>query len=160
MSGTSLTVGMLKQCDDIQSHTQIRHQSITTAQISNALNRTKSKFSGKVEADGITPDLTCKAEDEITSGMEGKRRKYQGSSAGNESGILTALKNVDRISAENTESVQLAISRVLRETDNYIICQYKSSKGSKSSKRFKSRKNFTFSKCSKFRKRPKSLKPF
>ena len=77
MSGTSLTVEVLKQCD----------------------------------------------EDEITSGMEGKRRKYQGSSAGNESGMLTALKNDVRISAENTESVQLAISCVVRETDNYIICQ-------------------------------------
>ena len=184
-TGTSLTVGMFKQCDDIQTHTQTKQctnieqkehqyrafsvkwgsnetsrQWDTTAHISTALNRTESKLSDNIEADWITSELTCTAEDEITSCTEGKRGKYQGRSAGKESRKLTAHKNDNRISAEHTKSVQLAIYHVIRESDNYNICQYKSSKVSKSYQRLKSRKKFTFSKCSKFRKRPKSLKPY
>ena len=80
------------------------HQSDTTAQISNALNRTESKLSGKIGADGITPDLTCKAVNEITSGTEGKRRNYQGNSAGKESGTLTDHKNDDQQNIPNPYS--------------------------------------------------------
>ena len=195
VTGTSLTAGMLKQCNDMQSCTQTglcadieqnkqqyrdvsvksgliefshihnpvlsycNRQSDTTVQISRTLNRTELKLGGNIETDGITSDLTCKAEAEITSGTEGKRRKYQGSSAGKESGTLTVHKNDDRLSAEHTKPVLVAISSIVRETDNYNICQYKSSKGYKSTKRFESKK-FKFSKCSKFWKRPKSLKPY
>ena len=166
VTGTSLTTGMLKQCNDIQSCTQTglcadivqnkqqyrdvsvksgliefsnihnpvlsycNRQSDTTVQISRTLNRTESKFGGNIETDGITSDLTCKAEDEITSDTEGKRRKCQGSSAGKENGTLTAHKNDERLSAEHTEPVQVAISSVVRQTDNYNICQYRSSQGS------------------------------
>ena len=158
------------------------------------LNQTESKFGGNIEADVIPTTLTCKSVDKTTSGTEGKRRKYQGSSAYNESTSLVSHQNDVRRSAEYAEAVHLAVPRVVRET-NYSICQYnwkrsKSSKTSKFSKRskarkrymarkrpeygkrsksmkrskstemFKSRKKFTFTKYSKFRKRPKSLNPY
>ena len=102
-TGTSLSVGRLKQHDDKHSHMQTsqctnieqnkqqyrafslksglnetshitntvlfycNRQSDTTVQISSTLNRTESKLGGNIETDQITPDLSCKAEDEITS---------------------------------------------------------------------------------------------
>ena len=196
ITGNSLTAGMVKQCNDIQSCTQtglcadieqnkqqyrdvsaksglieISHihnpvlfncnrQSDTTVQISNTFNQTESKLGGNIEADVIPNTLACKAVDKTTSGTEGKRRKYQRSSAFNESTSLMSHQNDVRRSAEYAEAVLLAISRVVRETDNYNICQFKSSKGTKSTEMFKSRKKFTFTKWSKFRKRPKSLNPY
>ena len=196
MTGTSLTAGMVKQCNDIQSCTQtglcanseqnkqqyrdvsvksglidIIHihnpvlfncfrQSDTTVQILSTFNRTESKIGGNIEADVIHTTLTFKAVDIASSGTEGKRRKYQRSSAFNESTSLMSHKNDVRRSAEYAEADLLVISRVVRETDNYNICHDKSSKGTKSTEMFKSRKKFTFTKCSKFRKRPKSLNPY
>ena len=181
--GASLTVGMLKHCNVIQSCTQsgqctyieekkqqhrdvpvksdCNHQSDTTCtvQISSASSLTESKL-GNIEADGIPTTLTCKSLNKTTSGTEGKRKTHQGSSALIESTLLISHQNDDRISAEHNESVQLAISRVVRETGNYNVCQYRSSNGSKSTKRVKSSKKFTFRKCSKFKKRPKYLKPY
>ena len=181
--GTSLKVGMLKFCNDIQSCTQsgqcarieqkkqqyrdvsvksdCNRQSDTTCtvQISSASSLTESKL-GNIEADSIPTTLTCKAVDKTLSGTEGKRRKYQRSSAFNESTSLMSHQNDVRRSAEYAEAVLLSISRVVRETDNYNICQFKSSKGTKSTEMLKSRKKFTFTKCSKFRKRPKSLNPY
>ena len=206
MTGTSLTAGIAKQCNDIQSCTQtglcanieqnkqqyrdvsvksglieISHihnpvlfncnrQSDTTVQISSTFNlgpsmgprfnRTESKLGGNIEADVIPTTLTCKTVDKTLSCTEGKRRKYQRSSAFNKSTSLMSHQNDVRRSAEYAEAVLLAISRVVRETDNYNICQFKSSKGTKSTEMLKSRKKFTFTKCSKFRKRPKSLNPY
>ena len=193
MTGTSLTAGMVTQCNDIRSCTQtglsanieqnkqqyrdvsiksglieISHihnpvlfncnrQSDTTVQISSMLSRTESKLSGNIEADVI---MTCKAVDITSSGTEGNRRKYQRSSAFNASTSLMSHQNDVRRSAEYAEAVLLAISRIVRKTDNYNIYQFKSSKWTKSTEMFKSRKKFTFTKCSKFRKRPKSLNPY
>ena len=219
VTGASLTAGMLKQYNDIQSCTQTglyaieqnkqqyrdlsvksglnetSHMHYTVlfycnrkSDTTSTLNRTESKFGGNIEADVIPTTLTCKAVDKTTSGTEGKRRKYQGSSAYNESTSLMSHQNDVRRSAEYAEAVHLAVPRVVRET-NYNICQYnwkrsKSSKTTRFSKRskarkrymprkrpeyekrskstemFKSRKKFTFTKCSKFRKRPKSLNPY
>ena len=91
--GASLTVGMLKHCNDIQSCTQTRQcanieqkkqqykdvsvksncnrQSDTTVQISSASNLTEAKL-GNIEADGIPTTLTCKAVNKITSDTEGR----------------------------------------------------------------------------------------
>ena len=193
MTGTSLTAGMLKKCNVIQSCTQtglcaieqnkqqhrdvsVKSGLIETSHIHNTvlfycnrksdttstLNRTELKFCGNIEADVIPITLTCKAVDKTTSGTEGKRRKYQGSSAYNESTSLMSHQNDVRRSAEYAGVVHLAVPRVVRET-NYNICQCnwkrsKSSKTSKFSKRSKARKRYMSRKRSKYGKRSKSMK--
>ena len=145
-------------------------QSDTTVQISSTSNQTETKLGGNIESDVMPTTLTCKAVDKTTSGTEGKKRKYQGSSAYNESASLMSHQNGVRRSAEYAEAVhlQVAIPRVVRET-NYNICQYnlkrpktrktsKFSKRSKSRKRYMSRKRSKYGKRSKFRKRYKFRK--
>ena len=196
VTGTSLTTGMVKQCNDIQSCTQTglcanieqkkqqyrdvsvksgliefshihnpalfysNRQSDTTVQISSTLNRTESKLHGNIEADVIPITLTCKAVDITSSGTEGKRRKYQSSSAFNESKSLMSQQNDVRRSAEYAEAVHLEVPCVVREA-KYNICQYnwkrsKSNKTSKFSKRSKARKRYMSRKRSKSMKRHKS----
>ena len=157
--GTSLTVGMLKHCNDIQSCTQIgqcanieekkqqyrdvsvksdcNRQSDTTCsvQISSASSLTESKL-GNIEADGIPTTLTCKSVNKTTSGTEGKRKTHQGSSAYNESSTLMSPQNEVRRSAKYANAVHLAVPRVVRE--NIYKLRYQNN-----------------SKRSTFRKRPK-----
>ena len=106
--------------------------------------------------------MTCKDERITSSGKKGKRRKYQGGSAYNESTSFMSHQNDVRRSAENVEVVHLAVPRVVRET-NYNICQYnwnrsKSSNMSKFSKRSNSRKRYISRKRSKYWKRSKYKK--
>ena len=171
--GTSLSVGMLKHCNDIQSCTQsgqcanieqkkqqyrdvsvksdCNRQSDTTCtlQISSASSLTESKL-GNIEADGIPTTLTCKSVNKTTSRTEGKRKTHQGSSAYNESSTLMSPQNDVRRSAKYAKAVHLAVPRVLREYI-YKLCQ-------NNSKRSKSRKRSKFKETSKSRKRYKSRK--
>ena len=171
--GTSLTVGMLKHCNDIQSCMQSGHcanieqkkqqyrdvsvksdcnrQSDTTCtvQISSASSLTESKL-GNIEADGIPTTLTCKSVNKTTSGKEGKRKTHQASSAYNESSTLMSPQNDVRRSAKYSKAVHLAAPRVVREYI-YKLCQ-------NNSKRSKYRKRSKFKKTSKSRKRYKSRK--
>ena len=143
--GTSLMVGMLKHCNDIQSCTQTgqcanidqkkqqyrdvsvksdcNRQSDTTCtvQISSASSLTESKL-GNIEADGIPTTLTCKSVNKTTSGKEGKRKTHQGSSAYNESSTLMPPQNDVHISAKYAKAVHLAVPRVVREYI-YKLCQ-------------------------------------
>ena len=167
--GTSLTVGMLKHCNDIQSCTQIgqcanieekkqqyrdvsvksdcNRQSDTTCsvQISSASSLTESKLDN-IEADGIPTTLTCKSVNKTTSGTEGKRKTHQGSSAYNESSTLMSPQNEVRRSAKYANAVHLAVPRVVRE-NIYKLYQNNS-------------KRSTFRKRSKFKKSPKSRKRY
>ena len=106
----------------------------------------KWKLGGNIEADVIPTTLTCKAVEKTTSGTEGKRRKYQRSSAYNESTSLMSHQNDVLRSAEYAEAIHLAVPCAVRE-NNYNICQYnwkrsKSSKTSKFSQKSKSRKRY------------------
>ena len=171
--GTSLMVGMLKHCNDIQSCTQTgqcanidqkkqkyrdvsvksdcNRQSDTTCtiQISSASSLTESKL-GNIEADGIPTTLTCKSVNKTTSGTEGKRKTHQGSSAYNESSKLMPPQNDVHRSAKCAKAVHLAVPRVVREYI-YKLCQ-------NNSKRPKSRKRSKFKKTFKSRMRSKSMK--
>ena len=180
--GTSLTVGMLKHCNDIQLCTQsgqcanieekkqqyrdvsvksdcIRQSDTTcTVQISSASILTESKL-GNIEADGIPTTLTCKSVNKTTSGTEGKRKTHQGSSAYIESSTLMSPQNDVRRSAKYAKAVHLAVPRDVREYI-YKLCQNNSKRPKlkkKSRKRTKSRKRPKFKKKSrkrsKFRKR-------
>ena len=168
--GTSLRVGMLKHCNDIQSCMQsgqcayieqkkqyrdvsvkldYNRQSDTTCtvQISSASSLTESKL-GNLEADGIPTTLTCKSVNKTTSGTEGKRKTHQGSSAYNKNSTLMSPHNDVRRSAKYAIVVHLAVSRIVRDYI-YDLCQ-------NNSKRSKSRKRPKFKKVS--RKRSKSRK--
>ena len=171
--GTSLTVGMLKHCNDIQSCTQsglcanieqkkqqyrdvsvksdCNRQSDTTCnvQISSASSLSESKL-GNIEADGIPTTLTCKSVNKTTSGTEGKRKTHQGGSAYNESSTLMSPQNDVRRLAKYAKAVHLAVPRDVREYI-YKLCQ-NNSKRSKFKKTSKSRKRY------KSRKRPKLMK--
>ena len=171
--GTSLMVGMLKHCNDIQSCTQSgqcasieekkqqyrdisvkadcnrKSDTTCTLQISSASSLTETKL-GNIEADGIPTTLTCKSVNKTTSGTEGKRKKHQGSSAYNESSTLMSPQNEVRRSAKYAKAVHLAVPRVVREYINKL-CQ-------NNSKRSKCRKRSKFKKTSKSRKRYKSRK--
>ena len=171
--GTSLTIGMLKHCNDIQSCTQSgqcasieekkqqyrdisviadcnrKSDTTCTLQISSASSLTESKL-GNIEADGIPTTLTCKSVNKTTSGTEGKRKTHQGSSAYNESSTLMSPQNEVRRSAKYAKAVHLAVPRVVREYINKL-CQ-------NNSKRSKFRKRSKFKKTSKSRKRYKSRK--
>ena len=171
--GTSLTVGMLKHCNDIQSCTQsgqcayieqkkqqykdvtvksdCNRQSDTTCtvQILSASSLTESKL-GNIEADGIPTTLTCKSVSKNTSGTEGKRKTHQESSAYNENSTLMSPHNDVCRSAKYAKAVHLAVSRPVRDYI-YDLCQ-------NNSKRSKSRKRSKFKKTSKSRKRLKLKK--
>ena len=177
--GTTLKVGMLKHCNDIQSCTQSVHcanieekiqqyrdvsvksdcnrQSDTTCtiQISSASSLTVSKL-GNIEADGIPATLTCKSVNKTTSGTEGKRKTHQGSGAYNESSTLMSPQNDVRRSAKYAKTVHLAVPRVVREYI-YKLCQ-NNSKRSKSRRRSKFKKTFKSRKRYQSRKRPKLKK--
>ena len=183
--GTSLKVGMLKLCNDIQSCAQsgqcarieqkkqqyrdvsvksdCNRQSDTTCtvQSSSASSLTESKL-GNIEADGIPTTLTYKSVNKTTSGTEGKRKTHQGSSAYNESSKLMSPQNDVRRSAKYAKAVHLVVPRVVRE-NIYKLCQNnskrsKTRKRSKFKKTSKSRKRYKFKKTSKSRKRYKSRK--
>ena len=181
--GTSLTVGMLKHCNDIQLCTQsgqcanieekkqqyrdvsvksdcIRQSDTTcTVQISSASILTESKL-GNIEADGIPTTLTCKSVNKTTSGTEGKRKTHQGSSAYNESSTLMSPQNDVRRSAKYAKAVHLAVPRDVREYI-YKLCQNNSKRPKlkkKSRKRSKSKKRHTSWNRSKSEKRSKSRK--
>ena len=175
--GTSLTVGMLKHSNDIQSCAQsgqcanieqkkqqyrdvsvkldCNRQSDTTCtvQISSASSLTESKL-GNIEADGIPATLTCKSVNKTTSGTEGKKKTHEGSSAYNESSTLMSPQNDVRRSAKYAKAVHIAVPRDVKEYI-YKLCQ-NNSKTSKSRKRYKSRKRPKLMKKS--RKRSKSRK--
>ena len=177
--GTSLTVGMLKYCNDIQSCTQSgqcanieqkkqqyrdvsvksdcnRNSDTTcTVQISSASSLTESKL-GNIEADGIPTALTCKSVNKTTSGTEGKRKTHRGSSAYNVSSTLMSPQNDVCRSAKYAKAVHLAIPRDVREY-SYKLCQ-NNSKMSKSRKRSKIKKTSKSRKRYKSRKRPKLIK--
>ena len=181
--GTSLTVGKLKHCNDIQSCTQTgqcanieqkkqqyrdvsvksdcKSQSDTTVHISSASSLTESNL-GNIEADGIPTTLTCKAVNKTTSGTEGKRKTHQGCSAYNESPTLMSPQNELRRSAKYAEAVHLAAQRDVREY-SYKLCQNnwkrsKSRKRSKFKKKSRSRKRYTSRKRYKAMKRHTSTK--
>ena len=96
-------------------------QSDTTIQNASASSLTESNLFN-IEADGFPTTLTCKAVNKATSGTDGKRKRYQGSSAYNESSMLRSSQNVVHRSAKYAEGVHLAVPHVVKEYI-YKLCQ-------------------------------------